>query len=120
EGGKVVVCLANLTKDNMVERKLGIEECLEETAGNADTGDESASYEVVDWLMDEGDREHCREQLIEFLTNHEDVTCVVGLNAFHGGEMVAAVEEIGRNDCVKIIAFDAEDATLDALAKGNI
>lgn len=117
-GGRVVVCMANQTKDNLIERRRGIEEYFAELS-EVD-GDESAQYEVVEWLTDDGDRKRCREQLIEFLNEHDDIDCVVGLNAFHGGEMVAAVKELGRADRVKIVAFDTEQATLDGVASGAI
>ncbi|WP_442482695.1 substrate-binding domain-containing protein [Aeoliella sp. SH292] len=118
EGGKVVVCLANLTKDNMIERKLGIEDHLSDTASEGDA--DAPTFEIVQWLVDDGDRERCRTQLVDFLKANDDIVCIVGLNAFHGGEMVAAVEELGLSDTMKIIAFDTEDVTLDALANGKI
>lgn len=118
DGGKLVVCLANLTKDNMLERKRGMEEKL--TRNQPGEGDEPrASYEIVDWLVDNGDRDKARQQLIEFLEEHDDIDCVVGLNAFHGGEMLAAVEQAGSED-MKIVAFDTEDVTLEGVENGKI
>ena len=114
DGGKVVVCLANLTKDNMLERKRGLEAAVASDSGTAD----GPTYEVVDWLVDNGDRATARDQLTEFLKQHPDIECVVGLNAFHGGEMIAAVADVGA-DC-KIVAFDTEDATLEGVASGGI
>lgn len=117
EGGKVVVCLANLTKDNMIGRKAGMEERFAESAAQ---DDQAPSYEVVEWLVDDGDRDRCREQLVEFLEAHDDIDCVVGLNAFHGGEMLFAVDKVSLADKMKIVAFDAEEATLDGVASGRI
>ncbi|MCO6043020.1 substrate-binding domain-containing protein [Aeoliella sp. ICT_H6.2] len=117
-GGRVVVCLANLTKDNLIERRRGMEEFFAESA--EESGDQAPQYEIVEWLTDDGDRKRCREQLVEYLQQHDDIDCVVGLNAFHGGEILAAVEQVGREDQMKIVAFDTEQATLDGVADGKI
>lgn len=114
DGGKVVVCLANLTKDNMLERKRGLEEKL--TGSSSD--EDQPTYEIVDWLEDDGDRDHARKQLIEFLKDHDEIDCIVGLNAFHGGEMLQAVAETEAD--AKVVAFDTEDVTLQGVKDGNI
>lgn len=115
EGGKVAVLLANLTKHNMVERKIGFEEQM-------GLGDEEpdSKYQVVAFLEDEGNRERCHDQIVELLSQHEDLACIAAFNAKHGPVMLKALQTAGKLDEVKLIAFDAEDATLDGIGQGHI
>ena len=115
EGGKVLVLLANLTKDNMQQRKLGLEEQLATAQSDSD-----AQYEIAAILEDGGDRERCHDQVVEHLREHDDIACIAGLNAKHGAVMIRALEDAGKLDSIKLIAFDAEDATLQGIEDGHI
>ena len=123
EGGKVAVLLANLTKDNIVERKKGLEEVLIAppiTAEAADGEDSSVEFEVVAFLVDDGNDERCEEQLRDLLNAHDDLGAIVGLNARHGPILVRVLEDMQRLDEIKLITFDAADETLNGIEDGKI
>jgi ribose transport system substrate-binding protein len=113
-GGQVAVVLANLTKNNMVERREGLEAKLAKIA--ADGGD----YEVVEWIVDEGSTDRCRELVTAVLDEHPDLACLIGMNAQHGAillDVLKAQKKLGK---VAVIAFDEEEETLKGIEEGTI
>ena len=118
DGGKVAVLVANLTKNNVLERKQALEEGL---AGGDSTPEDSApNYEIVSVLEDEGDLDRCAEQLTQVLAEHPDLACVVGLNAYHGGQIMKVLKGQDALDKVKVVSFDTNDATLEGIEQGHI
>jgi ribose transport system substrate-binding protein len=116
EGGKLAVLLANLTKDNVLERKRG----LEETLAQPQNGDDSPSYEVVAELIDEGDLERCENQIKQVLADHADLAGIVGLNAYHGPALMKVLKDDERLKALKLITFDNEEETLAGIEAGSI
>lgn len=112
DGGKVAVLLANLTKQNMIERKQGFEETL--ALSN------EPRYEVVDYLVEDGDPERGEELLREVLEKHPDLGCLVGMNAQHGPRMLRILKEADKLDKIKMIAFDEDEQTLAGVEAGHI
>lgn len=121
DGGKIVVLVANLTKNNVVERKQALEEGLG-LGGDSDSesDEEASSYEIVAELTDEGDLARCADQLTQALTDNSDVACVVGLNSYHAAQIVKVLKEQNALDQIKIISFDTEDETLENVEQGHI
>jgi ribose transport system substrate-binding protein len=118
DGGEVAVLVANLTKNNVLERKQALEEDLATRESDSDVS--SAKYEIVSALVDEGDLDRCVEQLKQVLAEHPNLACIAGLNSYHGGQIVKALKEKELLNKVKVVAFDTEDATLAALEQGYI
>lgn len=116
QGGKLAVLLANLTKDNVLERKRG----LEETLALPQNGNEAATYEIVATLIDEGDLERCENQIKQLLTDHADLVGIVGLNAYHGPVLMKALKDNEQLKAVKLVTFDNEQETLAGIEAGNI
>lgn len=115
-GGPIAVLMANDTKQNNRDRKEGFEDELNGAAAGTEAVPE---FEIVAFVMDHGSREQGQTKLAEVLDQHDDLVAVVGMNARHGGVMLDVLAESDRQD-VKIIAFDAEQATLDGIASGQI
>jgi ribose transport system substrate-binding protein len=119
KGGKVVVAIANLTKDNMKERRAGLDDVLGGATAKGGAA-EGAAYEVLDYLVDEGDVERSRELVGKAIEDNEDVACLVGLNAFHGPILLEVVKKADKQGKVAIIAFDEEAGTLAGVETGDI
>lgn len=115
-GGKIVVLATSLGKENVAARKLGIEESIE--AHKSD--DLEDPIEIVEVLVDEGDREKCAEQLRQAVQSHPDLAGVVALNGYHGGVILEVLEEVGKLGQTKVVAFDTAEATLDGIEAGHI
>lgn len=120
EGGKVAVFISNLTKNNMQERKLGYEETETDAAKQAASNGDLPKWETVAFAIDEGNPQTMKERLDEALRVHPDLACVVGMNGYHGPFFLEALKEAGKLGELKVIAFDAAEETLNAVAEGNI
>ena len=117
QGGKVAVLLANLTKNNMVDRKAGFEEVI----AQAGAGDEAApDYEVVGYQVDEGDSERCAQNIREALEAHPDLACFVGMTARSGPILLKELEEQGKLGQIKLVTFDDAPETLQGIEDGSI
>lgn len=118
DGGSIAVLMANMTKDNMLERKEGFESELA-TSGGEEAG-ESQRYQVVDYLSDDGDDERCKQQIRKLLGENPDLGCIVGLAARHGPILLELLAEEESLSKVKLITFDAPDQTLEGIASEKI
>ncbi len=116
QGGKVAVILANLTKDNLIDRTGGFQEALSQLAAD----DSKPKYEVVDILVDDGSDEQGTKLIHETLAKHGDLACFVGMNARHGPLLMRVLKDEDRLGKITVITFDDAPATLDGLAAGHI
>ena len=120
EGGKVAVLLANLTKENLIDRKGGFQERMAQYADDVEAGATGPKYEVVDYLVDNGDSEKCVANIRETLEKYPDLACFVGMNARHGPILVRTLKELDKLGQVRLVTFDMEDETLQGIADGHI
>jgi ribose transport system substrate-binding protein len=118
EGGKLAVIFANLTKDNLLERKRGFEEAMRELAESAPA--DAPKYEVVAQLVNEGSEERSREVMKQTLAEHPDLKCFVGMNAQHGPLMLETLKAENQLGKVALVAFDEDAATVDGIEAGSI
>ncbi len=110
-GNKPTKCIAfvgRLESENAHDRLQGFKDA---TKGIID---------VVDVRQDQSDKTKARKNVEEVLTAQPDVTLLLGLWSYNGPSIAQAVLAAKRRDKVKIVCFDAEPATLDHLAKGEI
>lgn len=114
-GAKVAVMVANMTKDNLVQRLNGFRESLSEAAAG-----ESGSLELVEVLVDGGDDTKCKQQLVDLLARHDDLWGVAAMNAQHGPIVVEALNEAGRAGDLRVVAFDEYPETLQGVEDGVI
>jgi ribose transport system substrate-binding protein len=119
DGGKVVVLLANLTKDNMLDRKGGFHERIMQYADDVEQ-DQPPKFEVVGYLVDNGNSDACAENVRQTLAKHSDLACIVGMNARHGPILLKVIEELGLLGKIKLVTFDYPDETLEGIEAGHI
>lgn len=116
DGGKVAVLLANLSKNNLVERQNGFQAQL----GLDEESTPDDRFQIVDYLLDEGDDERCFQQVEQLLEQHDDLAGLVGMNARHGPILMSVLEKAGKLGEIKVIAFDTAPETLEGIERGNI
>jgi ribose transport system substrate-binding protein len=126
-GGKVAVLLANLTKSNLIDRKQGFQESmdqvLDEVAGTSDQEElqePAAEYEVVGYFVDGGDSAKSAQIIRDTLAQHPDLACFVGMNAQHGPILLRVLKEEGQLGAIKLVTFDEEAETLDGVEAGDV
>jgi len=118
QGGKIAALIANLTKNNMQERKQGFDETLSKASLTPE--EPAPTYEVVDYLVDEGDNRRCESQLRQLLAAHNDLACIVGMNAYHGPILLRVLKDEGRLKQTKLVTFDTMEDTLSGIEAGEI
>jgi ribose transport system substrate-binding protein len=119
DGGKVACVMANLTKNNMIERREGFEAAIN-AASNDESEEAGPTYEVVDFLVDQGSDERCRELIAKTIDEHPDLACFVGMNAQHGGALLDVLREKEKLGQIKLVAFDETAETLGGVRSGDI
>jgi ribose transport system substrate-binding protein len=122
DGGQVAVFLANLTKENLIERKAGFAEAMYLASDRSAEGDEepSARFDVVDYLVDEGNDEIFSQLIRDTLEKYPEINCMVGMNAHHGPVFLKVLEEEGKLGEIKLVTFDEAEETLNGVEAGHI
>lgn len=119
EGGKVAVLVANLTKDNVQDRKAGFQERLAQFADDVPEGS-PVKFTVVGYLVDNGKTAKSEQNIRDVLTEHADIKAFVGMNAQHGPILLRVLKELNQLDKVKLVTFDDEVETLNGVEAGQI
>lgn len=109
DGGKIMVFVGVKSQLNAVERFQGLNEELEGT-----------NIEVLDLRTDEGKPDVARRNAEDTLTNHPDIAGMVGLWSYNAPQILNAVRAAGKVGTIKIIAFDEDPVTLNAIDKGEM
>src|SRR5215212_6955279 len=109
QGGKIMVFVGVLDAANAQQRYQGLKEAL---AGS--------NVQIVDVRTDNTDRVRAKSNAADTLVSQPDVVLMVGLWAYNGPAILAAVKEANKTDKVKIVAFDEEDETLSGIRDGAI
>lgn len=111
EGGTIAVVVANLTKQNMIDRKEGFETSIARA--------EEATYEVLGFFSDE-DTSKEESTIGDLLKQHPEVDCIVGMNAQHGPRILKVLKEKEKLGKIKVVAFDELEGTLAGVESGDI
>ncbi len=119
EGGEIAVLVANLTKDNLVDRKAGFKVRIEESP-NPEENAADPRYKVVGYMIDNGDDKQCEENIRSALADHDNLACFVGLNARHAPILLKVLKEEGKLGKIKLVTFDTLPETLDGIEQGSI
>ncbi|MFT6179005.1 MAG: ribose transport system substrate-binding protein [Akkermansiaceae bacterium] len=125
-GGEVVLFIGRLEQDNAKRRRQGVIDCLLEREkdasrydppGEAQTGEK---YTVLATLTDQFDRAKGKANVEDMLTKHEGVDAMVGLFAYNPPLILEALKQADRVGEVKVIGFDEDEVTLQAIKDGAV
>jgi ribose transport system substrate-binding protein len=96
----------------------GAQNARERIAGFAEgTGDK---FKSDDTMADDTDRTKARENVRNAITNHPNLTTLVGIWSYNAPAIVDVVREKNVRDKYTVIAFDAEPAAVEEMGKGMI
>jgi ribose transport system substrate-binding protein len=118
-GGKIAVLLANLTKDNIQDRKNGFQERIAQFADDVPEGS-PLKFVVVEYMVDNGNTEKCEKNIRDVLAKSPDLAAFVGLNAKHGPILLEVLEELDQLGKIKLVTFDETEETLKGIESGHI
>lgn len=110
-GGKFVAFVGNISAANARERRDGFVE-----------GIKGHNIELLDTIDDNKDPARARRNVEDAITKYGDqVQGFLGLYSYNGPAIVnALMSQKGLREKYKVVAFDAEPGTLEALEKGNV
>lgn len=119
DGGKIAVLLANLTKENLIDRRAAFQERMNQYADDVEAGAEP-KFTVVGYFEDNGNDDKCAQNIRDVIAAHPDLACIAGMNSRHGPILLRVLEEEGKLGQFTLVTFDAPDETLDGIEAGHI
>lgn len=108
-GGKVAIFVGRLDAQNARDRRQGF---LDEVAGG--------KIELVRDYTDYADRAKAKQNAEDALTAYPELNAMLGLWSYNGPSLAAAVQGAQKTGQVKIVCFDEQDETLQAVRDGVI
>lgn len=125
KGGKVALFIGRIDQMNSKARRQGvIDEILgvEERAKDISPMEElkNDKYTIVGTFLDEGTIESTQKKAEDVLTKDPDIACMVGLFEYNPPGILNAVRKRKLIGKVKIVGFDENMATLEAIRVGEI
>jgi ribose transport system substrate-binding protein len=98
--------------------RTGAQNAIERIAGFAEgAGDKFTSK---DTMSDETDRTRARENVRNAIRNHPDLNVLVGIWSYNAPAIVDVVREQKVRDKFKVVVFDAEPLTIQAMKDGDV
>ena len=126
EGGQVILFIGRLEQDNSKRRRQGvIDELLDRSRDPSHYDAPGApvkgeKYTVLATLTDQFDRAKGKANAEDMLTKYPQVGCMVGLFAYNPPLILEALSQAKRLNTVKVVGFDEEDVTLQAIVDGTV
>ena len=125
QGGKIAIFVGRLEQDNARLRRQGV---IDEVLGRSHDrtrydppGNElkAGNYTIVATLTDQFDRARAKANAEDMLSLHPDLACMVGLFAYNSPLCLEAMRSQGKLGKVKMVAFDEQAETLQAIKDGT-
>lgn len=130
DGGEVMLFIGRLEQDNSKFRRQGvIDELMDRDRDlayyrsnpNAFDPEEPISndkYTVLGTLLDQGRSDVAQQKAEDCISTHEGLDAMVGLFEYNPPACYQAIEKAGKLGVIKLIAFDENDVTLQAIKDG--
>ena len=109
QGGKIMVFVGKREVENARERFAGLEEALR-----------GSNVEIIELLTDDANPTRARENAYQTLKKYPDIAGMVGLWSYNGPAIVQALRPENKLGKIKIVCFDDERQTLEAIKEGAI
>ena len=126
DGGEVILFIGRLEQDNAKLRRQGVIDCLMDREKDSSRFDKPGEvvkgekYSVLATRTDLFDRNKAKEYVEDELTKNPDVDAMVGLFFYNPPIILDVLKERGDLGKVKVIGFDEDENTLQAIKDGEI
>jgi len=126
EGGQVILFIGRLEQDNSKRRRQGVIDELLDRSRDPSRYDapgapvKGEKYTVLATLTDQFDRAKGKANAEDMLTKHPEVGCMVGLFAYNPPLILEALSQAGKLNTVKVVGFDEDPVTLQAIVDGTV
>ena len=124
EGGNVLVFIGRLEQDNSKYRRQGlIDELMDRSEDRTrfDPPDQvikGEKYTILATFTDQGTPARCKEQAADAINTYPKLDAMVGLFEYNPPACYQALKQAGKLGKVKLIGFDENDVTLQAIKDG--
>ena len=126
EGGEIMIFVGRLGQLNAQQRRQGLIDELLDRSHDPERRDPNSGpiagerYTILDTRTDQFDFAKAKSLAEDAIARYPDLGCMVGLFAYNPPKCLEAVKEAGKLDQIKLVAFDEDDATLQAIVDGHI
>jgi ribose transport system substrate-binding protein len=126
DGGEIMIFVGRLGQLNAKDRRQGlIDEILDRSDDssrydppNKVVGNEK--YTIVGTRLDQFDYPVCKKEAEQTIADYPNIGCMVGLFGYNPPLILEAVKGAGKLGQIKIVAFDEDMITLNAIEAGTI
>ena len=124
DGGEVMIFVGRLGQLNADQRRQGVIDELLDRSHDPNRRDPNAGpivgekYTILDTRTDQFDFARAKSQAEDAIAKYPEMDAMVGLFGYNPPKCLEAVKEAGKAGQIKIIAFDEEDDTLQAIKDG--
>ena len=124
DGGEVMIFVGRLGQLNADQRRQGVIDELLDRSFDPERRDPNTGpivgekYTILDTRTDQFDFARAKSQAEDAIAKYPDLDAMVGLFGYNPPKCLEAVKEAGKEGQIKIIAFDEEDDTLQAIKDG--
>ncbi len=125
EGGSLMIFVGRLEQLNAKLRRQGlIDELLDRSIDNTryDAPGEvikGEKYTILDTRTDNFDFAAAKALAEDAIAKHDDLGCMVGLFAYNPPYILEALTQANKLGKIKVVAFDEDDKTLQAILDGH-
>jgi ribose transport system substrate-binding protein len=125
DGGKVAIFVGRLEQDNARLRRQGVIDELLDRSNDQTRNDppgevlKGGKYVIVATLTDQFDRAKAKSNAEDMIVAHPDLKCMVGLFAYNPPNCLEALKRNNKLGQIKLVGFDEQDATLQAIKDGH-
>ena len=126
DGGSVMIFIGRMEQDNARRRRQGlIDELLDRSIDPSRFDPPGATLEgekftILGTFTDSFDRSKAKSNAEDTLARYPKVSAMVGLFAYNPPAILQALEQAGRLNEVKVIAFDEDAETLAGIQNGTV
>jgi ribose transport system substrate-binding protein len=126
EGGNLIIFVGRMEQVNARLRRQGVIDELLDRSHDPTRFDPASEtirnekYVILDSRTDGLDPGKAKAQAEDAIARYPQLDGMVGLFAYHPPQCLAAVEEAGKLDRIRVVGFDEEDGTLQGILDGKI
>ena len=123
-GGTMTIHVGRLEQDNARLRRQGVIDELLDRSHDRDRFDavgaqlKGAKYQVLATYTDGFDFNRAKGLAQEAIAKYPDLGCMVGLFAYNSPLCLEAIKQAGKQGAIKVVAFDEQAETLQAIKDG--
>jgi len=129
KGGKFAIFVGKMDSQNAIERRQGIiDELSAKPAANYYPGVMTPNtqnikigkWTIIDTKTDDGDESRAKANVEDVLIKNKDIALMTGLWSYNTPAIISALKDANKLGKIKIVAFDDDDVTLQAVKDGFV